>query len=75
MKATDVNGDPWTLVDQQTGSPLEKDQAVTTFRGETATLNGGRPPLCEASTGRVWIGSGWAEFYPGVIGAKWVRDT
>ena len=65
----------WALVSEKTREPMVEGAEVTTFRGEVFTLNGGRPPQHEGSTGRVWVQVGEAEveYFPSVIGAKWVE--
>jgi hypothetical protein len=68
------------LVDEATGRELKVGETVTTFRGEKMILTGGQPPRHEGSSGRVYLCppgarrfTNTAEFYPGVINAKWVR--
>lgn len=66
------------LVDEKTGKKLEVGQKVTCFRGEEYTLTDAREPHKPSSTGRVYVRKEGAkygrEFFPSVIGAKWVSD-
>jgi hypothetical protein len=66
----------WRLVDELDGSQImEGDQRVT-FRNEWVIVCGGRPPHKPSSSGFVYVsgGVGTCEFYPSVVGAKWVED-
>ena len=62
----------WQLVDTN-NTPVSIGATITSFRGETATLKGGKPPHHEGSTGRVWVDGG--EYFPGVFNLKWVSTT
>jgi hypothetical protein len=63
----------WVLRHEKTLQELIVGQTVTDFRGEVHTLIGGRPPHKASSQGFVYLQ--WedtsAEYYAGVIGAKW----
>lgn len=68
----------WKLINETTGVPIEIGSVVTTFRGETAKLIALSPPRRPGSSGRVTVASaewlGEREFFPGVIGAKFVTE-
>lgn len=58
------------LVDEDGNTVLPGD-TVTSFRGKTATLKGGRAPHKPGSQGKVYL-QGGGEFYPSVYGLRWV---
>lgn len=71
----------WTLhytIGEVVCGPITEGEQVETSRGETFTITGGSPPHHSGSTGRVWVtddtGNGTREYFPTVIGAKWVKD-
>lgn len=61
----------WVLVREGTHEEVMVGDAITSFRGETAVLKGGRPPHKPSSTGRVFIEG--AEYFPSVFDLKWVQ--
>jgi hypothetical protein len=69
----------YTIGDVITG-PVRMGDKVESHRGEKYTVTGGQPPRHGGSTGRVYVTEragkhGYtAEFYPSVIGCKWVED-
>lgn len=74
--------DGWALVRSDTKAPVCRGDAVTSSRGESATVSGGAPPHKPASTGRVYVvegadlanGSHYSrEYFPSVFGLEWVR--
>lgn len=74
--------DGWALVRSDTKAPVCRGDAVTSGRGEPATVSGGAPPHKPASTGRVYVvegtdlanGSHYSrEYFPSVFGLEWVR--
>jgi hypothetical protein len=79
IRSKDYDGQLQTLVDEQTLAPVKVGDVRCTFRGERFIVTGGRAPHKPESTGKVWCrsvdagdASASAEFYPGVISAKWV---
>jgi hypothetical protein len=54
------------------GAPVPVDFSATSFRGESAIIQGGRPPEHAGSTGRVYTREG-LEYFPSVFGLRWVR--
>lgn len=64
------------LIDQ-TGKAAVIGEIYADFRGEPYQLLGIREPRHIASTGRVWVratqGGSSREFFPSVIGMKWVE--
>ena len=58
------------LVMKETQEPAVVGEVYPDFRGDSHTLEGGREPLHENSTGRVFTDKG--EFFPSVIGMEWV---
>jgi hypothetical protein len=52
-----------------TGERVELGHEVTTFRGDTYKLIG----LCPPHLRLLW-GGGEVEYYPGTIGAKFIRE-
>jgi len=71
----------WKLVSEKTGAEIVEGAECETFRGERCVLKGGRPPHKPGSTGRVYVAMegeegepGFeSEYFPGVIGAKWIE--
>jgi hypothetical protein len=65
------------LVDAQ-GQDAQIGSFYPTFRGEMYLLVGGREPQHAGSTGRVWVkvaqDATTIEFFPGVMGMKWVQQ-
>ncbi|RJR07447.1 hypothetical protein C4588_06895 [Candidatus Parcubacteria bacterium] len=75
MRAKGFDG-YYILVDQY-GHEIGIGATVTDFRGETFVILSGNAPHKPASTGKVYLqsASGFQqEFFPSVIGAKWVKD-
>jgi hypothetical protein len=67
------------LIDSKTGEQMQRDARVQTFRGEKAILLGWKPPHRPGSTGRVYVEfvedmARLHEFFPSVIGCKFVDD-
>ena len=62
----------WQLVDDK-NNPVSVGATLTSFRGDSATLTGGRPPQHAGSTGRVWTTAG--EYFPNVYGLKWISTA
>jgi hypothetical protein len=64
------------LIKETTGQELKIGDTVKTFDGEEAVLKGFREPHKPSSTGRVYVRlserSFDEEFFPSVIGAKFV---
>lgn len=72
INAVGYDGKRWILIDEVTQRMLRVGDVVKTFRGETVRVTGrGSAPHKASSTGRVEIDNN--EFYPGVVGARWVR--
>ena len=65
--------DGWTLVVEETGDEVNKGDALKTFRGEAAVLEGGRPPHHVGSSGKVYTDLG--VHYPSVYGLEWVNAS
>lgn len=72
-----ITQDGWMLIDEVTGWPVQLGEVRTSFRGETWSIVGGRPPQHAASTGRVWVRPVGAEsgriteYFPDVMDAQW----
>lgn len=67
-------GEDCVLVCQKTGKIILKGETRESFRGEIATVTGGRAPHKPYSEGKVYVtglGVG-GEFYPSVVFAEWV---
>ncbi len=64
------------LVNEKTGEPMKLGSHVKTFRGVQVRLIGWTLPTRTNSTGRVTLQVDGREtsYYPGVIGAKWVKE-
>lgn len=67
------------LIDKMTGKEAVVGNVYKSFRGEEYILKGGRPPLHDGSTGRVWVVSNneekfTSEYFPSVFGMEWVND-
>lgn len=62
----------WVLV-HANGETVMTQDVVLDFRGETATIVGGRPPHKPGSGGVVWT-SDFRELYPSVFNLKWVAE-
>jgi hypothetical protein len=71
----DHKGYCWKLVDEE-GHTALRNEEVNDFRGDPWQLTGGRPPVHEGSTGRVYARKGETsgEFFPNVFNLKWVRQ-
>lgn len=67
------------LVSEKTLKPACIGQRVKSFRGEYATLEGGRAPHKEGSTGKVWVkeagSTSQREYYPSVYGLAWIPSV
>lgn len=75
-KGIDRDGTPRTfvLMREDGGQAVELDETVVDFRGEDATVQGGRAPHKPGSTGRVYVDEGnmyEGEYFPGVYGLIW----
>jgi hypothetical protein len=70
MNRISQNG--WTLR-RSNNQPVLVNQAAISFRGDIATIVGGRPPTHFGSTGRVWTKAG-GEYFPSVFDLEWVKD-
>lgn len=71
---------PMTLLDETTFAPIHEGDVRTLRDGELHKVTGGRAPHKENSSGKVWTtalsNDGWTgEYYPNVIGAKWMHDS
>lgn len=81
IKSKDYTDEPMTLVDEATFAPICEGELRPTSRGEQHHVTGGRAPHTPNSSGKVWCypeGGDIAhtfEFYPAVIGAKWMHDA
>jgi hypothetical protein len=68
----------WKLINIADSRELKVGDKVETFRGEKVTLIGLRPPHKPASSGHVTVkfrSSAYdAEFYPSVIGARFLKS-
>ena len=69
----------WTLfytIGSVVTRPIAAGETVETSRGELMTITGGNPPHKPGSTGRVYVSEDGSsrEYFPSVIGAKWIRD-
>lgn len=60
-----------TLRNMTTGEPVRIGDTVTDFRGDTATIKGGRAPHKPGSTGRVWTDEYSQEYFPAVFDLEW----
>lgn len=67
-----IKVDDQVLVDIYTGWPLQVGEFRKSHSGEIYEVTGGRPPQHPGSTGRIWVRG--AEYFPGVLDAKWVRE-
>jgi hypothetical protein len=73
----------WTLqytIGDVVAGPVSVGDVVDSFRGETYIVVGGASPHKVGSTGRVYVrikgdyeDRGSMEFFPSVIGARWVN--
>lgn len=68
MKRTGYAGKEFTLVNKQ-GEEVDEGAAITSFRGEVSTVDGGSAPHKVGISGRVYTRGG--EFYPSVFDLKW----
>ena len=57
-------------------APVKVGDEVESSRGDTYTVTGGNPPAHAGSSGRVFVEADGrsAEYFPSVIGAKWVEE-
>ena len=66
-----ITNKDYSLVIEATGEICAIGQSYQDFRGDMVTLiSFGSPPHKPSSTGRIATNQG--EFFPSVIGAKWV---
>lgn len=82
ITSTNWAGEAMTLVDEQTLTPIREGDIRTTRGDEQHRVTGGRAPHKPGSSGKVWTalvsdgdGKWTSEFYPAVIGAKWMHDS
>jgi len=80
IKSKDYANEEMTLVDEATFTPIKEGDTRTLRDGELHKVTGGRAPHKPGSTGKVWTtaisNDGWTgEYYPGVIGARWMHDS
>lgn len=61
----------WQLQTEE-GQPVELPLETVDSRGETATIQYGRPPHRPGSTGRVYT-QGGGEYFPSVFKLQWVE--
>ena len=68
----------WRLIDSKTRKELKQGDKVKTFRGWPAVFVSGTPPHKPCSMGRVLVREkgcdGETEYFPGVIGAEWIKE-
>lgn len=73
------DGEPMTLVDDATFTPINEGDVRTMRDGAQHTVTGGRAPHKPGSTGRVYtsaVGETWhGEYFPAVVGATWMHDA
>ena len=67
IQSEDFDGVKCSLICETTDQPIT---AGALMRGHL--IEGGRAPHKPGSTGRVWV-KGGGEYFPSVVGAKWVR--
>lgn len=67
---------PFKLISERSGIEIRVGSSVTTFRGEKGTLTMLVPPHKPSSSGHVIVklDHGEHQFYPSVIGARYVED-
>ena len=68
------------LVYEETGEPVKIGDVVRTMSQDSPlVVRHIQEPHKPASTGRVYVepkgGNGWREYFPSVIGAKWIERT
>ena len=73
MNKQEIKHGGWAL-QYEDGKPVCVGDTIVCRRGDTYTINGGRPPHKPSSTGRVWTANG-SEFFPTVFDLRWVQDT
>lgn len=64
------------LIYEDTGKDVKVGDLVQTFRGDEVVVEHIAKPHSPASTGRVYVSrhdGSEAEFFPSVIGAKWIE--
>lgn len=74
------------LIYESTGAEVKVGDVAKTFRGEEVVISGFREPHKASSSGRVYVkplngrepyagAPPWAtqEYFPGVIGARWIE--
>jgi hypothetical protein len=71
MQYREIRFYEWLLVSQVTLRPIHIGEVRMSFRNEPMTIEGGKPPLPSKKAGRVYTNRG--EFYPEVVGAKWIK--
>lgn len=72
INAIGYDGKRWILIDEATQRMLRVGDVCTTFRGEKLRITGkGSAPHKPSSTGRIETNEG--EYFPSVVGARWVR--
>lgn len=67
------DGHKWRLIFTNSGHVVRCGDTVRNFRGGTAIVVGGRPPMAWGSTGHVWTADN-QQFYPGVFNLAWLRE-
>jgi len=75
IKSTNWDGTLCVLVYEKTGARVQLEDRVP-LSGRDWTVKGGRAPHKPSSTGQVWVqrNSVQTSYYPGVIGARWIRE-
>lgn len=68
------------LIYEQTGEPVNVGDVVRTASQDSPLIvRHIQEPRKPSSTGRVYVepkgGEGWREYFPSVIGAKWIERT
>ena len=71
ITSRDWSGVERVLCHQGTNEPLCINEQVTSFRGERATITGGRAPQHTNSEGKVWTADG-GEYFASVFGLHWL---
>lgn len=69
-----IEGKKHILVRGEDGTPVYRGDKVTSFRGETQTVYGGREPDGFGSSGRVFVqdeNGASTEYYPSVFNLEW----
>jgi hypothetical protein len=67
------------LYNTKTNEPVKKDDQITDFRGERATVKGWTEPRHSGSTGRIDVRyegtTGSQEFYPSVFNCEFREES